>query len=487
LVEAQPVKFYWFLKNGYRPHIWQSMFHGARLDGNISPFRHLVAGRRGGKTLSAAWEVLFYALHPQEFHRDAHGSDSERPLWVWALAKDYRVGRPSLNTFLEVIRAAGLIKDRDYRYNRSQGIFEFYGPGEDLLSVVEFRSADDPQSLRGAGLDILWIDESAFIPSKEAWDVVFPALTDREGVVITTTTPNGKNWFWEMFFAGKALDDERQFRVEYTSIDNPYFPRKMWEYALENYHPIMFRQEFMAAFDAMAGVALQGDWLKYYVLGNPDVQTDDIGLPKDRDGKLALDLFIGVDPAISLADAADFFAMALIGLTKDRTQVYLLEYYLEKIPFPDQLDKIREWFLKYRPQLIGIEANAYQRALVQMTARMEGLPNIVGVMSKGKKEERILGMGPLFKVGKVRINKKHADFIDQWVSYDPAKRNQHDDLLDAVEIALGAASVLLPIRPDVSLFGEIRRDDSLQGQAWDHISQASGKQRPYDPELGADS
>jgi hypothetical protein len=27
----------------------------------------------------------------------------------------------------------------------------------------------------------------------------------------------------------------------------------------------MFRQEFMAAFDAMAGVALQGDWLRYYV------------------------------------------------------------------------------------------------------------------------------------------------------------------------------------------------------------------------------
>jgi predicted phage terminase large subunit-like protein len=447
----------------------------------------LVAGRRGGKTLSAAWEVLFYALHPKEFNLDAHGKVIDRPLHVWALAKDYRVGRPSLTTFLEVIRQCNLVKDRDYRYNRTEKIFEFYGPNEELLSVVEFRSADDPQSLRGAGLDILWIDESAFIPNKEAWDVVFPALTDREGLVITTTTPNGKNWFWETFFSGKSLDDETQFRVEYTSIDNPYFPRKMWEYALENYHPIMFRQEFMAAFDAMAGVALQGDWLKFYVIGNPDIQTEDLGLPKERDGKLALDLFIGVDPAISLSDTADSFAMALVGVTHDHSQAFLLEYYVDKITFPDQLDKIREWFLKYRPQLIGIESNAYQRALLQMTARMEGLPNIVGIMSKSKKEERILGLGPLFKNGKVRINRKHMDFIDQWVSFDPAKKNQHDDLLDAVEIALGAAGVLMPIRPDVSLFGGDRRDESLEGLAWDHLRNFRGKERAYDPDLGADA
>jgi predicted phage terminase large subunit-like protein len=483
LLEEQPMKFYWFLKHGYTPHVWQSLFHGAKVDGKINAFRHLVAGRRGGKTLSAAWEVLFYALHPREFHRDAHGIERDRPLWIWALAKDYRVGRPSLTTFIEVIRQAGLVKDRDYRYNRTEKIFEFYGPGEELLSTVEFRSADDPQSLRGAGLDILWIDESAFIANREAWDVVFPALTDREGIVITTTTPNGKNWFWELFFTGEALEDDHQFRVEYTSIDNPYFPKRMWEYALKHYHPVMFRQEFMAAFDAMAGIALQGDWLKYFVLGNPDIQTDDIGIPKDPDGKYALDTYIGVDPAISLADSADSFAMALIGITKDRTQVFLLDYYVGKITFPDQLDKIREWFLKFRPQIIGIESNAYQRALVQMTARMEGIPAIAAVISKGKKEDRILGLGPLFRIGKVRIAKRHAEFIDQWVSYDPAKKNQHDDLLDAVEIALGVASVLLPVRPDESLFGE-SRGESLWDTAQEQLRRAQSRKHAFDPELG---
>lgn len=459
----------------------------------LTRFRHLVAGRRGGKTLSAAWEVLFYALHPEEFHRDAHGVDSARPLWIWALAKDNTLGRPSLNTFIEVIRQTGLIRDKDYRYNKTEKVFEFYR-GEELLSTVEFRSADDPQRLRGAGLDILWIDESAFIPTGEAWGVVFPALADKNGVVITTTTPNGKNWFYEEFFSEEALNDGHQFRVEYTSIDNPYFPRAQWEYALKRYHPVLFKQEFMAAFDAMAGIALQGDWLKYFTLGNPDIQNDEIGVPKSQDDgsgrfRYDLDLFLGIDPAISLREDADYFAMALVGLTKDRTQAYLLEYYVDRITFPDQLDKIREWFLKYRPQLIGIEANAYQRALLQMTSRMEGLPNVVAVVSKSKKEERILGLGPLFKTGRVRIRRAHGEFIDQWVSYDPALKHQHDDLLDAVEIALGTAGVLLPVRPDTSLFGEDRKPTSLDEEAWFAVRRSLNKNKDqvYDPELGIDA
>ncbi len=380
LLEAHAVKYLWFLQHKYRPHIWQALFHSAQHDGLLTRFRHLVAGRRGGKTLSAAWETLFYALHPREFHRDRHGVESDRPLWVWALAKDHKLGGPSLITFMDVIRQAGLVKNQDYVYNKTEKVFEFYGPGEQLLARVEFKTAVDPQSLRGAGLDILWIDESAFISTQEAWDVVFPALADKDGMVITTTTPNGKNWFWKLFWSDRARLDPNQFRVEYTSIDNPYFKRSQWNYALEHYHPWMFRQEFMAAFDAMAGVALQGDWLKWWVAGNPDIQTDDVGLPflqTDTGPRYDLQLFLGIDPAISLADTADHFAMALIGITRQGDQAFLIDYYVDRIQFPDQLDKIREWQLKWRPQNIGIESNAYQRALMQMTARMEGLPPVI--------------------------------------------------------------------------------------------------------------
>ena len=62
MLNAFPEKFGWFLSVGYLPHYWQTLFHANNNDGRLVRFRHLVAGRRGGKTLSAAWEVLFYCL-----------------------------------------------------------------------------------------------------------------------------------------------------------------------------------------------------------------------------------------------------------------------------------------------------------------------------------------------------------------------------------------------------------------------------------------
>lgn len=473
-----PAKFYWFLSHGegaYKPHEWQAAFHSANKDGKLLRFRHLVAGRRGGKTFSAAWEVLFYCLFPEQYHMDRFGKQSSRPLWVWVLAKDHEVGFPAKQAFLESMDKAGLIPGKDYRYNKTEKKIEFENG-----TLVQFKSADDAQSLRGAGLDILWIDEAAFVPSREAWDVVRPALSDKLGMLVTTTTPKGKNWFYKEFWSEQALKDDNQFRVEYTSVDNPYLVREEWEYARSHLHPIIFKQEYMAAFDAMAGVELPGDWLHYYSLGDPE--PDQIRLPM-IEGRFAGRKFMAVDPAISLADTADHFAMALIGITEDNSQAFLLDTYLGRIDFPDQIDLIKEWFLKYRPEYIGIESNAYQRALAVQSARMEGLPPIVPTITKAKKHERILSMSPLFKIGKVRIHSAQRDFIEQWVSYDSTKKNPEDDLLDAVESALAAAGVLLPAATPVEEPRLRTLDDEAQAQIRQQISQKF----IYDEELGSEA
>lgn len=486
-LESFPIKAWWFASHGYVPHVYQGAFHGANLDGVITRSRHLVAGRRGGKTLSAAWETLFYAKHPDQFHMDAHGVTSDRPLWIWVLAKDYPTGRPSLVTLLEVMTQAGLVKGKDYQYNKTERRIEFIESG----SVIEFKTAEDPQSLRGAGLDILWIDEAAFITNEDAWNVVRPALADRLGLVLTTTTPHGRNWLWEMFFTGPALDDQNQFRIEYVSIDNPYFPREEWDYAREHYHPIFFKQEFLASFDAFSGVALQGDWLKYWVGGIPDPKTNDISIRAlmREDGTYRLRIFLGIDPAVSLADTADYFAMAVIGLTDDNAQAFLLDTFLDRVAFPDQLDLIRQWQLQWRPELIGVEANAFQKAIVQQAHRLEGFPGIVPVYSKGNKNERILSMAPLFKIGKVRIHRRHGDFLGQWVSFNPETKNQKEDLLDATEIALGVAGVLLAANPHQSLI-----DRPVDHADVDNLAISAARDlrnrvdnRSYDPILGSEA
>lgn len=411
-------------------------------DSPLCRYRHLVAGRRGGKTLSAAWEVLFYCLHPEIYHWDFHRERSDEPLHCWVLTKDHKVGRAPLLTFRKVLRAAGLTNNKEFKENRSELTFEFTNG-----SLVEFKTAVDPQSLRGMGLDLMWVDEAAFVPDREAYDVATPALDDKLGGLVFTTTPDGKNWYYEEFFTGEALTDPNVGRVEYRSIDNPYFPREAWEARKKTYHPLLFKQEYEAAFDAMVGKELAGEWLTKHFYTFSDIPRS-----KEDERKYNLDLYIGIDPAISLADNADYFAAALIGVSKDQTEVFLLDMYKDRIPFPEQVDFVREWHQKYRPMLIGIEAQAYQAALAQATARLENLPPVVPMMAKGKKSERILSMSPLFRIGKVRVRADQRDFIDEWLDYDSTLKNPKDDCLDAVEIALRTAGALLPAMPDISTF-----------------------------------
>lgn len=447
------VKMAWFMMHEYFPHYYQVLFHTMHSEEEkLLRFRHLVAGRRGGKTLSAAWDVLFYCLFPTEFHWDVHQKKDERPLHTWVLTKDYPTGRAAWSTFLGVIRQVGLTHGREFKMNKGERYFEFENG-----SLVEFKTAEDPESLRGAGLDILWIDEAAFIRTKDAYVVTRPALSDKLGIVLTTTTPSGKNWLYEEFWNDQALVDEFQGRVEYRSLDNPYFPKEEWEYAKKTMHPLLFKREYMAAFDAMAGKELHGDWLHYYTM-DKDPKHGKTPIPRQKDDPRKLDLifFMGIDPASSLSDQADYFAMALIGVTKDYSKVFLVDTFKDRIPFPEQVETAASWHVKYSPQLIGAEAVAYQAVLAQQLERLPGFLPVIPVFPSGarrkKKEERILGMAPLFKIGKVLIREDQRDFIDEWVDYDPALSNPKDDLLDAVEIAISMAGSLLPSAPAQALY-----------------------------------
>lgn len=429
------MKFAWFMKHGYTPHYWQTLFHsawqGEDESKGICRYRHLVAGRRGGKTMSAAWELAYYVLHPEEFHWDAHRVRSSRPLHVWVVTKDFPTGHPALTWFRQVLIDAGLEHGVEYKENKGNHWFEFANG-----SFVHFRSAEDPESLRGAGLDILWMDEAAFIPNKRPWEVARPALSDRIGQVWTTTTPDGKNWLYKEFWGEKAVSNPSQARIEYRSIDNPAFPQEEWLELLDSYHPMLFRQEYMASFDSMAGKELHGEWLKYYT---PDQ------LPRAAEGGgLDLDVYIGIDPAVSLADDADRWAAAVVGVTKDKTQAYLLEQIALRIPFPEQIEKLEELAVQWKPMFIAVESTAYQLAFAQQSLRIPGFLPIVPMLAQGKKEIRILSMAPLFRTGRIRILKTHYDFINEWIDYDSTRSNPEDDCLDAVEIALRMAGAILP-------------------------------------------
>lgn len=476
-------KFIWFAERGYYPHLYQIAFHASHHHERLRRFRSLVAGRRGGKTLSAAWEVCYYSANPEQFHWDTKGIESDTPLHVWAVVPDYRSsGRAALLSLRTVLKEAGLIEGVDYKENRGDMYFEFTNG-----SLIEFKTAERPDKLVGAGIDIMWIDEAALIPDMEAWNIASPALADKLGIVICTTTPRGKNWFYELFWKGQMSIDPHVGTVEYRTIDNPHILAEEVGRYRAQYHPLMFKQEFLASFDSMAGKELQGDWLKYFTFERESTDEDVITIPRREEdkSKYALRTFIGVDPAVSLADEADRFAMALIGITEDNSQAYLLRLWAGRIPFHEQLLKISEWHGLYTPQYIGVESVAYQRVLADQAMRLPGMPNIIPMMATGPKQQRILSMAPLFQMGRIRIHPtQHADFIEEWLDYDSTKKNTKDDCLDAVEIALRVGGVLLPQM-------SVKEEDFSEGpQTLQEIAWARQGRRlrgeNYDPDMGVD-
>src|SRR4051812_19561061 len=119
LIRRYPHKINWFLERGYSPHFYQLWFHCSQVDNRLTRWRSLVAGRRGGKTLSAAWEMAYYLCNPGRWHIDVHDEVSKEKAWWWFLAKDHTVGLAGRLTFRDVMAKSGLISGDDYKENRN--------------------------------------------------------------------------------------------------------------------------------------------------------------------------------------------------------------------------------------------------------------------------------------------------------------------------------------------------------------------------------
>ncbi len=113
---------------------------------------------------------------------------------------------------------------------------------------ITVKTADNPDGLRGVGLDFLVIDEAAFI-SEEVWTACLrPALSDREGSALIISTPRGRNWFHHAFQRGQdpLIEDWRSWQR--PTQGNPYIRIEEIEEAKVLLPERIFQQEYEAAF-----------------------------------------------------------------------------------------------------------------------------------------------------------------------------------------------------------------------------------------------
>jgi hypothetical protein len=124
--------------------------------------------------------------------------------------------------------------------------------------LLWFKSADDPDSLRSEGLDFLWVDECSEV-KEEAWTLALrPALMDKKGRAIFTTTPKGHNWFFQLWSREQDPKQTDYASWIFPSIANPYLdPQEIKDFA-KDMPEFAYRQEILGEFMEDIGSVFRG-------------------------------------------------------------------------------------------------------------------------------------------------------------------------------------------------------------------------------------
>jgi len=197
-------------------------------------FRTVACGRRWGKTELCAIEA-----------RDELCENGEGYL-VWWVAPTYQQAKIGFRKFRKRMPDE-LMADINRSNLRIQAV---------TGAVIEFKSADRPDNLRGEGVDELIIDEMGDIV-KYAWEnALRPTLTDSDDSrMIAIGTPKGRNMFHELFERGKSDDWPQYDSWNLPTTENPFISQSDVQEAKQTLPDRVFQQEYMAQFlDESGGV-----------------------------------------------------------------------------------------------------------------------------------------------------------------------------------------------------------------------------------------
>lgn len=185
-------------------------------------FTAMLGGIGSGKTLAGSVKSLNYA--------------KPKTLGI-VVAPTYRMLQDAtIRTFRDVNEE--VIKD----YNKSEMICRLKNGAEIL-----FRSADEPDRLRGPNAHWAWIDEAGLCQSG-TWDIVIGRLRadGQAGPCFITTTPKGRNWLYQK---------KSQMTVFHSATtENPYLSKEFVQSLLDSYTGEFLQQEVYGEFARFEGL-----------------------------------------------------------------------------------------------------------------------------------------------------------------------------------------------------------------------------------------
>jgi hypothetical protein len=223
-------------------------------------FRVLVAGRRFGKSYLSCIELL----------RGAINKPSETYFYC---APTYRMAKDIAWKLLKQLVPKQWLKSK----NESDLKLELVNG-----SMIELKGTENAMALRGRSLSGVVLDEAAFMDPGVWFEVLRPALADKQGWALFISTPEGTaSWFYDLWNYAEEEGGADWQRWSYTTIQGGNVPPEEVEAARSQLDPRTFRQEFEASFENLSGLVA--------------ISFADANISKDVKDLPVLPLLLGVD------------------------------------------------------------------------------------------------------------------------------------------------------------------------------------------------
>lgn len=169
----------------YDPYPWQKRFHASK-----ARFKVISGAARGGK--DRATNMEFIQKFTEMLNEDRDYTMVPK-VHAWMIAPTYKIGATLLRELMN-----SLPRQLVVNFDKENLAIETINNG-----LIEFRSADDPDSLVSVGLDIVWISEAARI---KQFEIAMGNIEDRldspgrgpngtGGLLLCNSSPRGRTHF----------------------------------------------------------------------------------------------------------------------------------------------------------------------------------------------------------------------------------------------------------------------------------------------------
>jgi len=222
----------------------------------------------------------------------------------------------------------------------------WYKKGDNEIQIpnggtIYVRSTEDPDRLEGMTIGWAWADEIGQM-KRQAWINIQGRLSIHQGKLMGTTTPYNLGWLYkDVYRRFKSGEIEDSYVHEWTSVDNPYFPKEEYERARREMDPRDFARRYEGRFEKIEGLVYQDFDIDTHVV-------EDIP-PQFQSGSPMIASTVGL---------VDFgynnpTAILIANITRDGDWYIVDEYYKTEKTTPELIEickqmetdyKIRMWY-----------------------------------------------------------------------------------------------------------------------------------------------